>query len=179
MSAAITCIAPFQGLATSLDTLCAQAYGSGHKHLVGLQFQRMTYFLFLLTVPIAVLWMNAESILRQMVPDAESARLAGLYMKVNIIGMPGIILFEGGKRFTQAQGPFRLRHTCSPLLRHSMPSSCGFSSGNSNLASLVPLLPWSPRRPCCPYAFSCTSDLWTDPSAGAASASAPSLTGGS
>ncbi|RYP63642.1 hypothetical protein DL770_009337 [Monosporascus sp. CRB-9-2] len=33
-----------KGLAQSLDTLCAQAYGSGHKHLVGLQLQRMTYF---------------------------------------------------------------------------------------------------------------------------------------
>ena len=45
MTANITCAAPFQGLATSLDTLCAQAYGSGHKHLVGLQVQRMIYFL--------------------------------------------------------------------------------------------------------------------------------------
>ncbi|CRK38385.1 hypothetical protein BN1708_016626, partial [Verticillium longisporum] len=33
MTATITCYAPFQGLATSLDTLCAQAYGSGHRHL--------------------------------------------------------------------------------------------------------------------------------------------------
>ncbi|KPM38884.1 putative transporter [Neonectria ditissima] len=106
MSAAITCLAPFQGLATSLDTLCAQAYGSGHKHLVGLQFQRMTCFLFCLSVPVAVLWYHAEGILYLIVPEPESARLAGLYLRVMIFSIPGFILFEGGKRFTQAQGLF-------------------------------------------------------------------------
>ncbi|KAM5348066.1 hypothetical protein ACJ41O_007890 [Fusarium nematophilum] len=107
MSAAISCLAPFQGLATSLDTLCAQAYGSGHKHLVGLQFQRMTCFLFCLAVPVAVLWYFSEIIIRQIVPDPESARLAGLYLQVMIFSIPGFILFEGGKRYTQAQGLFQ------------------------------------------------------------------------
>lgn len=41
MTANITGYAIYQGLATSLDTLCAQAYGSGRKKLVGLQMQRM------------------------------------------------------------------------------------------------------------------------------------------
>lgn len=41
MTANITGYAVFQGLATSLDTLCPQAYGSGRKKLVGLQTQRM------------------------------------------------------------------------------------------------------------------------------------------
>lgn len=107
MTAAITCLAPFQGLATSLDTLCAQAYGSGHKHLVGLQFQRMTCFLFCLSVPVTVLWFYAENILYHIVPEPESARLAGLYLRVMIFSIPGFILFEGGKRYTQAQGLFR------------------------------------------------------------------------
>lgn len=107
MSASITCFAPFQGLATSLDTLCAQAYGSGHKHLVGLQFQRMTYFLFCLSVPVAVVWFYAENILWYIVPEPESARLAGMYLRVMIFSIPGFILFEAGKRFTQSQGLFK------------------------------------------------------------------------
>jgi multidrug resistance protein, MATE family len=107
MSAAITCLAPFQGLATSLDTLCAQAYGSGHKKLVGLQFQRMTYFLFILSIPVVIIWIFSEEILRKIVPEPESARLASLYLKVMIFSIPGFILFECGKRFTQAQGLFR------------------------------------------------------------------------
>lgn len=106
MSQAITCLAPFQGLATSLDTLCAQAYGSGHKHLVGIQCQRMACFLFSISAPVVVLWCFSESILGAIVPEPESARLAGMYLKVMIFSIPGMILFEVGKRFTQAQGLF-------------------------------------------------------------------------
>lgn len=107
MSNAISCLAPFQGLATSLDTLCAQAYGSGHKHLVGLQCQRMVLFLFTLSAPVVVLWCFSEQILIHLVPEAETARLASMYLKVCIASIPGVILFECGKRFTQAQGLFR------------------------------------------------------------------------
>lgn len=106
MSGSITCFAAFQGLATCLDTLCAQAYGSGRNHLVGLLCQRATLFLFCLAIPISALWMFSENILTHLVPEAESARLAGLYLKVLILSIPGYIVFETGKRFLQAQGLF-------------------------------------------------------------------------
>ena len=107
MSANITCYSFVQGLATSLDTLCSQAYGSGHRHLVGLQLQRMTYFLLLLLIPVAALWLNAEAILVHMIPDPRSAELAALYLKVVLAGTPAFVCFEGGKRFVQAQGLFQ------------------------------------------------------------------------
>ena len=74
MSANITGYAIYQGLATSLDTLCAQAYGSGHKTLVGLQMQRMVYFLWAVTIPIAIIWLSADRILMRIVPEKEVAR---------------------------------------------------------------------------------------------------------
>lgn len=107
MTANITCYAPFQGLATSLDTLCAQAYGSGHKQLVGLQVQRMVYFLATLLIPVAVLWTFAGDILVKLVPEPEAAQLAGIYLKIVIAGVPGFILTECGKRFVNAQGLFQ------------------------------------------------------------------------
>ncbi|KAK9422536.1 putative Transporter [Seiridium unicorne] len=107
MTANITCYAPFQGLATSLDTLCSQAYGSGHKHLVGLQVQRMVYFLASLLIPVAILWSFAGDILVAIVPEPEAAALAGLYLKIVIAGVPGFILTECGKRFVNAQGLFQ------------------------------------------------------------------------
>ncbi|KAI0199247.1 MATE efflux family protein [Astrocystis sublimbata] len=106
MTANIFCYAFFQGLATSLDTLCAQAYGSGHRHLVGLQLQRMTYFLLLLGIPISVFFVFAGDILRYLVPEPEAADLAGLYLRIAIGGIPGYAAFEGGKRFLQSQGLF-------------------------------------------------------------------------
>jgi MATE family multidrug resistance protein len=106
MTANITGYAIYQGLATSLDTLCAQAYGSGRKHLVGLQLQRMVYFLWALTIPIGIFWLSAERILQVIVPERRSAELAGLYLRVLLAGAPGYALFESGKRFVQAQGLF-------------------------------------------------------------------------
>ena len=119
MSANITGYAVYQGLATSLDTLCAQAYGSGRKKLVGLQMQRMTYFLWTITLPIAIIWLLADKILLVLVPEPAVADLAGMYLKVVILGAPGYAAFEAGKRFVQAQGLFSaslyVLIVCAPL----------------------------------------------------------------
>ncbi|KFX87718.1 hypothetical protein V490_08073 [Pseudogymnoascus sp. VKM F-3557] len=106
MTANITGYAVFQGLATSLDTLCAQAYGSGRKHLVGLQCQRMILFLWSLAIPIGLFWLFSSRVLEAIVPEKRSAELAGLYLRVLVFGLPGYALFESGKRFVQAQGLF-------------------------------------------------------------------------
>jgi MATE family multidrug resistance protein len=119
MTASITGYAVYQGLATSLDTLCAQAYGSGRPHLVGLQLQRMLCFLMLITIPISIVWAFGTQILSLIVPEKETARLAGLYLKVLIFGAPGYATFESGKRYVQAQGIFSatmyILLICAPL----------------------------------------------------------------
>ena len=107
MSASITGYSVYFGLATSLDTLCAQAYGSGKKQLVGLQLQRMVYFLWLITIPIAIIWAAGPQILQLITPEKEIAAMAGRYLRVLIAGAPGYAAFEAGKRYVQAQGLFR------------------------------------------------------------------------
>ena len=106
MTANITGYAVYHGLATSLDTLCAQAYGSGKKKLVGLNLQRMVFFLWTITIPISVLWWFGTEILMRIVPEKEIAVLAGRYLKVLILGAPGYACFESSKRYVQAQGKF-------------------------------------------------------------------------
>ena len=121
MTASITGYATYQGLATSLDTLCAQAHGSGRKKLVGLQMQRTVLFLWCVTIPIGALWLSGAAILEAIVPDSEKevARLAGLYLKILLCGAPGLAAFEAGKRFMQAQGLFTanlyILLFCAPL----------------------------------------------------------------
>jgi len=112
MTANISGYAIYQGLATSLDTLCAQAYGSGKKHLVGLQLQRMVYFLWAITIPVGIFWFFAEPLIAMIVPERRSAELAGLYLRVLLIGAPGYAAFESGKRFVQAQGMFSATTYC-------------------------------------------------------------------
>ncbi|KAL7267995.1 ethionine resistance protein [Rhizina undulata] len=119
MTANITGYAVYQGLSTALDTLCAQAYGSGKKKMVGLHFQRMAIFLMVISVPITSVWFCSEWILMKLIPEKELARLAGDYMRVLALGAPGYALFECGKRFVQAQGIFSAATwvllVCSPL----------------------------------------------------------------
>lgn len=119
MTASITGYAVYQGLATSLDTLCAQAYGSGRPHLVGLQLQRMICFLMVITIPISIIWAFGTQLLSLIVPEKETARLGGLYLKVLIAGAPGYAAFESGKRYVQAQGIFSatmyILLICAPL----------------------------------------------------------------
>ena len=119
MTASITGYAVYQGLATALDTLCAQAYGSGQKKLVGLQVQRMIWCLWVVTIPIAILWGFGTHIIAAIVPERDIAEMAGKYLQVLIIGAPGYAAFEAGKRFVQAQGLFHITLyvllVCAPL----------------------------------------------------------------
>lgn len=106
MTANITGFAIYEGLATSLDTLCAQAYGSGKKEQVGLHLQRMVLFMLLVTVPIGAVWLCSGWILAALVPEKELAWMAGRYLRILLAGAPGYAIFEAAKRFTQAQGLF-------------------------------------------------------------------------
>ncbi|KAE8142316.1 MATE efflux family protein [Aspergillus pseudotamarii] len=118
LTANITGYAIYQGLATSLDTLCPSAYGAGRKDLVGLHCQRMVCFLWFMTVPIAIAWVCADSILKIFV-QPQIAEMAGAYLRVLVLGTPGYAAFECGKRFMLAQGLFSatvwILLFCAPL----------------------------------------------------------------
>lgn len=108
MSASITLIAFAQGIATSLDTLCAQSFGANQPHLVGLHLQRCLLLLSLCLVPIAAVWFSSEHIFLSLSQPPEIAYLSSLYLKMLFIGTPGYVGFEALKRFTAAQGNFRV-----------------------------------------------------------------------
>jgi len=108
MTAIITGYAVYQGFASSLDTLCPQAYGSGRLKLVGLHMQRLTLLLLLVTIPIAIIWLQSHRLFMAILPtgDQKIASLAGKYLGIVLLGAPGFACFEAGKRYAQAQGLF-------------------------------------------------------------------------
>ena len=118
MTANVTGLCVYEGLATSLDTLTSQAFGNGKKHLVGIHIQRMCALMLLITIPIGALWIASPLILQHLVPEKEVAILAGKFMRIYLIGAPGWGIFEAVKRFTQAQGNFNaslwVLLVCSP-----------------------------------------------------------------
>lgn len=119
MTANITGLCVYEGLATSLDTLTSQAFGNAKYHLVGLQVQRMGLLVCLVTVPIGAVWICSPWILSLLVPEKELAILAGDFLRIYLIGAPGWGMFEAGKRFTQAQGNFHasliVSMVCAPI----------------------------------------------------------------
>ena len=96
----------FEGMATALDTLCAQAYGAGNPQLVGLHTLRFMIFIHLVALPICVIWIISPEFMPHLVPSNELARNAGIFMTWSVVGLPGYATFEAGKRFMQAQGNF-------------------------------------------------------------------------
>ena len=104
MTANVTGLCVYEGLATCLDTLTSQAYGNGKKQLVGLHIQRMCALMTVATIPIAAIWLSSPWFLPHLVPEKEVAALAGRFMQIYLLGAPGWGFFEAAKRFTQAQG---------------------------------------------------------------------------
>lgn len=99
--------ATIEGMATALDTLCAQAYGSGNLTGVGLHVQRMMLCMAVVIIPIGAIWVVSPWILALFVRQHHLAMMAGYFLQVSLVGLPGYASFEAGKRFLQAQGDFK------------------------------------------------------------------------
>ncbi|KAK6198472.1 mate-domain-containing protein [Scheffersomyces amazonensis] len=103
----ITGLAIYQGMSTSLDSFCSQAYGSGKLHLVGVYFQRCSLMILAVTVfPLSLIWWFSGSILAHVIDDNELVDMIQTFLRILIFGTPGLVLFETGKRFLQAQHIF-------------------------------------------------------------------------
>ncbi|KAI5963930.1 hypothetical protein CANMA_003527 [Candida margitis] len=102
----VTGLAVFQGIVTSLDTLCSQSYGSGNIHGVGLYFQRCTLIMFSVMIPLTVFWCNSGFVLGYFIDDPSLVSMSQTFLRWHTIGIPGLIFFESGKRFLQAQHIF-------------------------------------------------------------------------
>ncbi|KAJ3110741.1 hypothetical protein HDU96_006301 [Phlyctochytrium bullatum] len=97
------------GMASALDTLCSQAYGEAlkgklHKHELGRHLQRGLLVLFLLSIPISVLWCFTDKILILVGQSPEIAMLAGRFVRCMIPGLYPYFVGEAVKRYLQAQG---------------------------------------------------------------------------
>ncbi|KAG7817509.1 hypothetical protein KL909_005297 [Ogataea angusta] len=109
-----------QGIASSLSTLCPQAFGRRDYEAVGLNALRCYMMLWVMFVPIFIFWYwGSYPLLRAIVPDDELCKLATSYLRILIYGVPGFMTFEVLKQFLQAQGAFQASTLvlviCAPL----------------------------------------------------------------
>ncbi|KAG7855076.1 hypothetical protein KL919_004843 [Ogataea angusta] len=116
----VSAYAIIQGIASSLSTLCPQAYGRKDYRAVGMHSLRCLVLLLLLYVPMyAFLHWGSRPLLLKIIQDERLSDLASSYLKRLLYGVPGYIVFEVLKQYLQAQGIFHASTLvlvlCAPL----------------------------------------------------------------
>ena len=90
-------------MASSLDTLCGQAFGAGQRHLLGVYKQRAMLVLAVASAPVAAVWAYTGEILVWCGQDPEIAVVAGSYIRWLIPALFAYGLLQCHVRFLQAQ----------------------------------------------------------------------------
>ena len=90
-------------MGSALDTLCGQAYGAKHYHMLGIHLQRAMSVLLIVSVPLAFIWAKAEHILMSLYQDPYISREAGRYVWFMMPTLFSCGILQCLVRFLQAQ----------------------------------------------------------------------------
>lgn len=82
-----------QGLASAIDTLASQAYGTPNKRQVGLVVQRGVLIVSLATLPMISLYLNSERMLIAMKQNPEVSKQFCLYLLDFLLDRDGGFVF--------------------------------------------------------------------------------------
>ncbi|KAJ7746753.1 MOP flippase [Mycena maculata] len=92
------------GGTTALDTLGSQAFTGGHPKDLSVHFQRCIVILWILLIPVCVLWWFIEPVLLVLGQSVSLSRDVQTFLRVLVLGAPGYIGFESLKKYLQCQG---------------------------------------------------------------------------
>lgn len=105
MLAMVTAWSCALGGSTVVDTLGSQAWtGSDNPKSVGTHLQRTIVLLHILILPILVLWFFIEPVLLALGQEAVLSSMVQDFLRVLIVGVPGYMVFECVKKYSQVQG---------------------------------------------------------------------------
>ncbi|CAI5709460.1 unnamed protein product [Peronospora farinosa] len=91
------------GLTSALDTLCSQAYGAKRFGKIGIYFQAGFQIIGVCLGPIFFMNWYSESFLLLMGQDPEVAKLAQIFSRWSLPGVPFVFLYELVRKVLQAQ----------------------------------------------------------------------------
>ncbi|KFK26571.1 hypothetical protein AALP_AA8G266100 [Arabis alpina] len=80
----ITGYSILSGLATGLEPLCGQAIGSRNPSLASLTLKRTILLLLLVSLPISLLWLNLQPLMRILRQQQDIIRVASLYCSLSL-----------------------------------------------------------------------------------------------
>ncbi|KAG6627572.1 hypothetical protein I3843_15G117500 [Carya illinoinensis] len=101
--ASVTGFSLLMGMASALDTFCGQAYGAKQYHIMGIHMQRAMFVLFLVSIPLAVIWGNTRYILIALGQEDDIATEAGRYACFMIPSLFAYGLLQCLVKFLQTQ----------------------------------------------------------------------------
>ena len=123
-----------QGMASALDTLCSQSHtGSQDPYALGKHLQRSIVVMFLLSIPISLLWCFTTPLLLMVGQDPEISALAGKYTLFMIPALFPFLVGDCLRRYLQGQG----------IMKASMYITLAASLFNIFLQWLFVWSPWS------------------------------------
>ncbi|OAE32077.1 hypothetical protein AXG93_2278s1570 [Marchantia polymorpha subsp. ruderalis] len=99
----VTAFTVMLGLASTLETLCGQAYGAKNYRMLGVYLQSSYIVCTGAAFLILALWMNVAAILKAMGQDPEIARLAERYLMYMSPGVFGAGILRPTVKFLQSQ----------------------------------------------------------------------------
>lgn len=90
-------------MASALDTLCGQSYGAKQHRMLGIHMQRAIFVLLLVSIPLAFIWANTNSILIAAHQDSQISEEAGSYARFMIPCLFAYGILQCLVRFLQTQ----------------------------------------------------------------------------
>ncbi|KAL5218878.1 hypothetical protein ABZP36_019562 [Zizania latifolia] len=103
------------GLASGLEPLCAQAFGSGNYDLLTLSLQRAVLLLLLAAVPIALLWLNVGPILVALGQDPTISASAAAYAAYALPDLAASAILQPLRVYLRSQGITKPMAACSAI----------------------------------------------------------------
>ncbi|EJD02298.1 MOP flippase [Fomitiporia mediterranea MF3/22] len=108
------------GGTTALDTFGSQAFTGGKRASdVSIHFERCLIVLWLLFIPVGVLWIFVKPALLALGQEERLSSDVQSVLRVLIIGAPGYIAFESLKKYLQCQGSRHIRIKAGSLTKYT------------------------------------------------------------
>ncbi|KAH1080530.1 hypothetical protein J1N35_020291 [Gossypium stocksii] len=101
--ASVTGFSLLLGMATALDTLCGQSYGAKQYSMLGIHMQRAMLILVIVSIPLAIIWINTTPILLFFGQDHEISIAAGEYACFMVPSLFAYGLLQCLVKFLQTQ----------------------------------------------------------------------------
>ncbi|GLJ38554.1 hypothetical protein SUGI_0785890 [Cryptomeria japonica] len=111
----ITGYSVLYGLATGMDPVCGQAFGSKNWALIGLCLQRTILMLLSACIPIALLWLNLQRIMLRLGQDPAITEVAGVYCFYALPDLLANSLLQPLRVYMRSQGITTPMMWCSLL----------------------------------------------------------------